>query len=349
MVGATTSPARPGGEWGISLSARRHPVYGRNVTIETVTNETVCGCGCGAPVGPAPARGGRAPAWATAACRQRAYRRRTTARPADPPSVTGLLTAVRELARVVDGGAVPTAGQMAAVRDGAAALLDRAGALLPTDRHETTDAPHAGPAEPTPRGPATAPTDRHDTTDAPHAGPAEPNPRGPTTAPTDRHETTGADRPASTDRHETTDVVAAVRKDREALAAAVRAVRLAAPGAAPAFVRAEHGEWRITLGGTTLGWLRPTYGARGRSGWEARDVASMASRGRHRSRDGATALLIADLAAVPGITARPGDVNAATVTAWRDAGETWAQIGARVGLSARAASNRWGQPAASRR
>jgi len=329
----------------------------------------VCGCGCGSPVPEAPARGGRSPAWATNACRQRAYRRRTAVRsdgPIDPPSVAPLLAAIRDLAGTLDSGQTPTATGVAAVRDGTNALLARVGkptsveVLAPADRNETIETNGSTPGARRPQdAQSAAPTDRHATiapTGPAHAtSPAEPTGTAPSI---DRNETNGresaarapsrAGRAAVSDRHETNDLVDAMRATREALEAAVRAVRTAPPDVVPAFVRASDGGWTVVMGDVPIGVLQPTYGVRSRSGWEARDIASMASRGQHPTRAGAALLLTASLLRRPDIAGRPDDVTEATVRAWREAGETWAQIGARVGLSARAASKRWGQTATRR-
>ncbi|WP_230203206.1 hypothetical protein [Parafrankia discariae] len=111
-----------------------------------VTGAAGCGCGCGRPVPPAPASGGRAAVYASRACQQRAYRARLAVRasaPADPPSVAGLLGAVRAVGLALDGGAVPDPELVATVRHEMAGLLAR----LPTA---------AGPGEDTGRP---APTD----------------------------------------------------------------------------------------------------------------------------------------------------------------------------------------------
>lgn len=234
----------------------------------------------------------------------------------------------------------------------------RAPAAAPADRNETTEpggpAHSASRAEP---GPVALAADRNETTDT--AAPrASRRARALITPPADRNETTETSAPAkgvnrpepvpASDRHGTNELVDAMRANRAALEAAVRAVRTAPPDAVPAFVRASDGGWTVVMGDVPIGVLQPTYGVRSRSGWEARDIASMVPRGQHPTRAGAALLLADSLLRRPDIAGRPDDVAEATVRAWRETGETWAQIGARVGLSSRAASKRWGQTAAHR-
>lgn len=109
-----------------------------------------CGCGCGRPVPPPLAGGGRAAMYASRACQQRAYRARLAVRastPADPPSVAGLLGAVRAVGMVLDAGAVPGPELVAAVRHEMAGLLAR----LPTAAGPSEDTgppvPTGGPGE----------------------------------------------------------------------------------------------------------------------------------------------------------------------------------------------------------
>lgn len=101
----------------------------RNVT----TAAAFCGCGCGQELPMAPAAGGRAPVYASRACRQRAYRTRTAtaATPADPESVAGLLAAVHALGVVLDAGGRPDPAAVAQVREQTDALLARAAAWPP--------------------------------------------------------------------------------------------------------------------------------------------------------------------------------------------------------------------------
>lgn len=118
----------------------------------------------------APAGGGRAPVYASRGCQQRAYRARLAARvpAADPPSVAGLLAAVR-LGAALDAGTRPDPGQVTSVRDGTTALLacvpheepapgvaaTETGADLATPRRPSTAAPDhpRGPADHHPRRP----------------------------------------------------------------------------------------------------------------------------------------------------------------------------------------------------
>uniref|UniRef100_UPI0037C50617 hypothetical protein n=1 Tax=Frankia torreyi TaxID=1856 RepID=UPI0037C50617 len=90
---------------------------------------TVCRCGCGEALPAAPAGGGRAPLYASPACRQRAHRRRrpvAPTTPADPPSVAPLLAQVRELAAVLDAGGRPDPTGVRVVEDLTGRLLARA-------------------------------------------------------------------------------------------------------------------------------------------------------------------------------------------------------------------------------
>jgi hypothetical protein len=207
----------------------------------------------------------------------------------------------------------------------------------------------AGPVpEPAAREPAAATTDRHVTIGADRGATARRgDSRDAGKAPRDRNETTGVD--ASGDRAApvgdrnvaTVSVADAVEVDRRAFAAAVTAVRTAPAGVVPEFIRTDGGGWEVWLNGTLIGGLRPAFGLRSRAGWEAISAGSLTARGQHANRRGAAVLLIDFLGRQPATT-RPQDVPDATVAGWRAAGATWTQVGARVGVSARVASRRWG-------
>ncbi|WP_131784452.1 hypothetical protein [Protofrankia symbiont of Coriaria ruscifolia] len=273
-----------------------------------------CRCGCGRALPPPPVHGGRAPDYASRACQQRAYRARQATRtpPADPASVAGLLAAVRALAATLDTGAAPQDGQVAAVREGSAALLARADTAVRS-------------ARPAPTAP---PADRHVTTESgsPDTAPAA---RLTVTAPSGRTITLSP-----------------------ALAAAVSAATDHADQP-PTLARDPDG-WTVHLAGVPLGLLRPGYTARGdRRGWQPLQPGAGAPTDPrvHPSRGAAAAALIVELQAL-GRHVRDRNRSTGrhvttvldddTVRQLRDQEETWAQIGARAGLSARQARSRWG-------
>ncbi len=220
-------------------------------------------CACGQPLPPPPTGGGRARAYCSRACQQRAYRTRTDPAP-DPASVAGLLTAVRRVAAALDAGHPADPGDLATVRDDTAGLLARAGhpaaEPAPSGRHVTTAGTARGDAA---AEPAAGSRHREDGPPAPVATPA-PAPVAAAAPP----RTPPARRPA---RMTVTGPDGLRRTVGPETAAAIRAVTAAPTGQVPALARSGRDPtgWTVTLDGVVLGTLAPRRTLRGGvGGWQ---------------------------------------------------------------------------------